>query len=481
MAIGIIRYGAYLPKYFLKRAQIAESWEFPSIPGGISVGNSDEDATTMAIEAGFDCLGDLDPKAIDGLFFATTSQVYAEKQSAAIIANILDFRSDILTVDITDSTGAIGAAITRAYDTIKAGSAKSILVIASDSQVPQPESMFEYQYGDGAAALLIGDSNVAVSIEGYVCITDNVIGPYKRTSDKFVRQFEPKHEQLFGYSRNMIKVFNALLEKLKENPKNIKKVALYSTDPRSGNQIGEEIGFSPASIENSPFLEIGNTGNAFAVMVLINALRRGRADDLIAFGTYGDGATAMLLKVVDKNKLADLKRSCRGMRVYSNSRVPLKNYPSALAKKKKLEKDRFTRKSSPVRIWREDKFLNKLYGMKCQKCGTIQYPIWRACIECGSKDQKEEIKLSKKGKVFTFTLDHLVGGEYYETPIPRCVIDLDGGGRMLLDMTDIENPSEVKIGMPVELTYRWSHPGANYHNYYWKCRPLRENSEEEDK
>jgi 3-hydroxy-3-methylglutaryl CoA synthase len=35
MPIGIIRYGAYLPKYLLERKHIAESFDFPSIPGGI--------------------------------------------------------------------------------------------------------------------------------------------------------------------------------------------------------------------------------------------------------------------------------------------------------------------------------------------------------------------------------------------------------------------------------------------------------------
>jgi hydroxymethylglutaryl-CoA synthase len=112
--------------------------------------------------------------------------------------------------------------------------------------------------------------------------------------------------------------------------------------------------------------------------------------------------------------------------------------------------------------------------MKCKKCGVVQYPIWRACIECGAKDQKDDVKMKKIGTIFTFTLDHLEGGNYYDTPVPRCVVDLDGGGRILLNMTDFENPEEtVKIGMRVELTFRWAHPGANFQNYYWKCRPIR--------
>jgi uncharacterized OB-fold protein len=207
--------------------------------------------------------------------------------------------------------------------------------------------------------------------------------------------------------------------------------------------------------------------------MLITALRRGKTGDLVAFGGYGDGADAFLFKILDKIALIELRKSTRAVTSHVNSMVPLPNYPSYLTMKKKLEKERFTRKSSPVRLWRDEKFLLRLYGMKCKACGTIQYPIWRACIECGAKDQKEDVKLSRKGTIFTFTLDHLNGGDYFDTPVARCVIDLDGGGRLLCDMTDIENPNDVKIGMQVELTFRWSHPGANFQNYYWKCRPIR--------
>jgi uncharacterized OB-fold protein len=52
------------------------------------------------------------------------------------------------------------------------------------------------------------------------------------------------------------------------------------------------------------------------------------------------------------------------------------------------------------------------------------------------------------------------------------VVDLEGGGRTFLQMTDCD-PKEVSIGMTVELTLRCLHEGAGFHNYYWKCQPVR--------
>jgi 3-hydroxy-3-methylglutaryl CoA synthase len=68
--VGIQSYGAYLPKYLLSREIIAKAWDFPSRPGNKVVASADEDSLTMAIEAGIDCLSGIDPKTVDGIFFA---------------------------------------------------------------------------------------------------------------------------------------------------------------------------------------------------------------------------------------------------------------------------------------------------------------------------------------------------------------------------------------------------------------------------
>ncbi|MCK4687599.1 MAG: 3-hydroxy-3-methylglutaryl CoA synthase, partial [Candidatus Lokiarchaeota archaeon] len=130
--IGIKSYGAYLPKYLLPRELIAKAWDFPSMPGTKALASADEDSITMGVETGLDCLYGIDPKTIDGLFYATTTQVYTEKNSSSFIANVLDLRDDIITTDFTDSLRAGTTAVCRAVETIKANNdVKSILVIAA--------------------------------------------------------------------------------------------------------------------------------------------------------------------------------------------------------------------------------------------------------------------------------------------------------------------------------------------------------------
>ena len=118
--------------------------------------------------------------------------------------------------------------------------------------------------------------------------------------------------------------------------------------------------------------------------------------------------------------------------------------------------------------WKELKQDVRLYGSRCEACGLVQYPQARVCIGCHARDRLVEHKLARRGTVFTFTIDNLA--PVPEHPMPMAVIDLDGGGRVYLQVTDAAE-GEVKIGTPVELTFRRLHEAGGNRNYFWKARP----------
>jgi uncharacterized OB-fold protein len=101
----------------------------------------------------------------------------------------------------------------------------------------------------------------------------------------------------------------------------------------------------------------------------------------------------------------------------------------------------------------------------------VSFPIQRVCYGCQSRDDYDEVTLSREeGKIFTYSLDHLAGG--IDPPIVQSVVEMEGGARVYCLMTD-NDPSEVAVDMPVEMTFRRFYEGAGFHNYFWKCRPLR--------
>lgn len=459
----------------VRREQIASAWDFPSVPGTKSVANADEDSLTMGFEAGFDCLKGIDASEVDALLFASTTAPYLEKSSASIIATALDLRKDILTTDVGNSLKAGTTALLMAVDMIDAGRANNVLVIAADKRNPEPMSMYEYGMGDAAAALLVSKGGNVLEVVEHASTSEDLVGPWRRDKDDYIRQSSGKYDSIAGYGANMIAAGKAVLAKAGVAPGDIAKACIYGADPKSPSFIAKKLGISSSAVQDGKFMELGDTGNPQCFLTLMNAIRRGKDGELILLGGYGDGADMILLKVVDKKGLKALKGSRRGVLIYSALTEVVDTYNKYLFFRNSLGKEPYTRKTSTVTVHRDGNFLLRWHGAKCKACGTLQYPIWRSCIEpsCMKTGPLEETKLGHRGKIFTFTLDHLEGGDYYETPIPRCVIDLEGGGRVFLNMTDCK-PDQVHIGMEVETTLRMIHEGGDFYNYYYKCRPVRE-------
>ena len=73
------------------------------------------------------------------------------------------------------------------------------------------------------------------------------------------------------------------------------------------------------------------------------------------------------------------------------------------------------------------------------------------------------------GTVVTFTVDRLAYSP--SPPIVFAVVDFDGGGRLPVELTDVD-AGDVAIGDRVEMTFRRLSTADGIHNYFWKARPV---------
>lgn len=110
--------------------------------------------------------------------------------------------------------------------------------------------------------------------------------------------------------------------------------------------------------------------------------------------------------------------------------------------------------TSPQLEARDAEFLHRLHGLKCE-CGFTQTIPTPACGHCGST-KREPVKLARTGRVFTFTHE-----SYVPPQVTMLVVDLDGGGRILVQQAD---EGDAAIGARVRLVLRKLHAG-----YYWKA------------
>lgn len=440
--------------------------------GEKAVAYFDEDSVTMAVAAGMDCLRGLDRGTIDGLLFASTTYAYKEKQGASIVAKALDLRRDVITADVAGSLRAGTTALRAAVDAVKAGSAHSMLVIASDCRTAAPRSALERNFGDGAAALLIGDRGVAATVDQHHTITDEIIDVWRTEGDPFVHQWEDRFVIEHGYLANIAEAVKGLLQKASLRAAAFSKVALYAPDARSHAAAARALGFdAEAQLQDPFFSRLGNTGAAFAPMLLVAALENAKPGDRLLVASYGDGADAFALRVTDAVKrLADR----RGVRWHLERRTELADYDKYLSFRH-LQAAEFDRRagagvSATVHYRDRDEDIS-FHGHRCRRCRTTQFPFQRVCFGCFAKDDFDEVLLSDRtGRVLSHTFDFFAGSP--DPPLIVTMVEAEGGVRLYLQMTDA-SPREVKLGLPVEFTFRKIHEYGGTPNYFWKCTPVR--------
>ena len=471
--VGITSIGAYIPMCRLDREEIGRFWRTKGIAGEKAVAGYDEDTVTMAVAAAQDCMKRSDQK-ITSLYFASTTAPYREKQSAAIIASVVDLDRKCATADFSNSLRAGTTALKSALDAVKSGSADQVLVAASDYRTGAPKGRFEQLLGDGAAALGIGSSEVVADMEGGYSVFNEFTDVWRTDADSFLRSGEGRFVDDVGYLPTMQEAISKLMKTYSLSPGDFSKIVFSASDHRQHADLAKKLAFETSQVQDPFFSQIGNAGTAGAFIMLVAALEKANPGDRILFANYGDGCDAFILRATQaiagiqtkpmmKDRLSR-KRSIdygtylnwRDLVPFEASSLPERGDPSLASR------------------WRERRVIASLSGVKCRKCGTPQiHPIGqtvRVCIVCQSKDDFDDYKFSgKRGTLFTYSIDHLQPTK--NPPGLNGVVDFDGGGRLICELTDCE-PDQVKIGMPVEMTFRKLSQGKGIVNYFWKAKPI---------
>jgi 3-hydroxy-3-methylglutaryl CoA synthase len=468
---GINSFGAYVPFYRLAHEEIGRAWGLRSGKGERAVANVDEDSVTMAVEAVRDLLNGRDGQDVNCLIFASTTSPYAEKQASAIVAAAADLRSDMRTMDISNSLRASTSALLAAFEFVKSGAAESVIVAAADNRLAQPRSANEAIFGDAAAAIEVSRGGGAARLLGSYSIADEVIDVWRQSGDRFITTWEDRFAISQGYLRTVRQAVKGLFDMTGIGPSEISKAAFYAPDPGSLATIAKELGFNQEQIPDHFFYSVGNCGTAMPLLVFSSVLEEARPGQKILLVGYGQGCDALLFEVA--TQIQNIARPRRGVKPFLASKGYI-NY-ERYAKFRQLIETEAARRQPPTasapQVLRDRDDIYRFRGQRCLSCNAIQYPSQRICIRCRSKDQFESVPLANKpATLFTFTLDYLNADP--DPPTVMTIVDFQGGGRAYLMMTD-RDINNIQIDQSVELTFRRVYEAEGFINYYWKCRPLR--------
>ena len=468
--IGIKAYGTYVPFHRLKKATVAAAFGGAGGKGEKAVAYYDEDSLTMAVAAAMEATAKTDVKALGGVCFATTTAPYGEKLGATQIAACLNAGKNIRTMDFTGSLRACADAM------LTADGEKDLLVATGDCRLGAADGQYETDLGDGAAAFVMGKENVIAELVDSYCVSLDVHDMWRSNDERYVRFWDVRYANSTHYEPLVKQAVKGLLDKTGVAVSDISKIVNYAHEDRHRMAVAAKLGFAPEQIPMGLYGQIGNTGCAAAPMLLASVLDEAKAGEYILYVSYGDGCTAMLLKVTENIDAYRPESTVAEKIAYKNSELPYGKY---LKWKDFLDCEPQRRpdqeRSSLPDFFRNYAKNNAMFGSRCTCCGTPQFPPQRVCVNCHHVDEMEPYCfLGKKATIRTYTLD----GQSISKDPPNylVVVDFAGGGKMMTYMVDCK-AEDVHVGMEVKLSFRRLYKAGGVHTYFWKVVPVMKEAE----
>lgn len=477
MAVGILAFGAYIPRLRLARSAIADAnaWFNPSLKvqskGERAMCNWDEDPVTMAVEAARDALVDHDRNSIEDLKFASTTFPFLDRLNSGIVKEALQLNEDVTCLDTAATQRAATSALTAAL-----GSPRESLIVAAEQRRAPAASVAQMANGDGAAAILVGEGDAVAQFVASATHGADFVDHYRTVESGYDYQWEERWIRDAGYLSIVPHVIARSLDKAGLAPTNVTHFCMPAALPKIANAVAKAAGIPQAAVRDNLHSACGDTGTAHPLIMLVSALEEAKPGDRILVVGFGQGADALLLEVTP----AIVRHASRiGIKGHLARRRAEPSYMKFLAFNDIVEVERGMRaetdKLTPLSaLWRNRELVTGFVGGECTACGTRQIPKSRICVNpnCGALDtQKPHGFAEKIGRVKSFTADRLT----YSPDPPACygMIDFENGGRWMMDFTDVE-ANDLGVGQSVRAVFRIkdidTHRG--FRRYFWKATPV---------
>jgi len=480
--VGITSYGGHIPRLRLNRGVVygANAWMAPGLIGSAggerSMANWDEDSLTMAVEAARDCIDGFDKSQIDAAYMASVNFPFEDRLNSGIMATALNLSSSLDSADFTASLRAGASALIAGVNAVKSGDFKNVLVAAGDRRITKMAYTHELLAGDGAAALMIGSTDVVAEFKSSITITEDFADHYRGEGEQFDYNWEERWVRDEGILKIVPRAIQSLFDKAGISGKDVDRFVMPCFFPRVPMQIAGMMEIAPEKTADNMHNVCGDTGTAHPLVMLIAELENAKPGDKILVAAFGQGCTVMLFEVTDNiSKMKD-KRGIKGSLA---DRKEEKNYLKFLSHRGLLQQDQTMRAEANWRtalsaLYRNRRMIIGLVGGKCTKCGTAQFPKAEVCVnpDCNAVHSQEDCEFADQhGKIKSYTADILTF-----TPDPPAhygMITFENEGRGMFDFTDYET-GKVDVGLPVRMVFRIRNVdrARNFTQYYWKAKPI---------
>lgn len=479
-AASIVSCGLYLPQWRIERARIAEAlaWVGPPNAGKVSgaraVCNWDEDALTMAVEAGRRCMAGAEKVVPAALDLASTTLPFADRSNATLVAEALALPETLRTADYT---GSLRAGTTALAEAARCADETATLVMASDTRLARPGSPAEMEYGAGAVALLVtraspaGAGEPLATLSAAAHVSADFVDHYRMSGEDFDYSLEERWVRDEGATKLIPAAIATALAMAGTTSAGIAHFAMPGA-AGTCKRVAQAAALGHARLHEGLREECGDIGAAQPLLLLLSMLAAAAPGERLLLVGFGQGVDALVL-VAGEGAAAVAQRELAQALA---RRRPEPHYTRYLAHRGLLAADFGMRAERDHRTaqsvaWRKHRELTAFIGGSCGACGAVQFPKSRVCVnpDCRCIDTQAEHRLADgAGRVRSFTEDW----QAY-TPHPPYVygnIGLEAGGNLLMELTDVE-PGELEVDAAVRFVFRIKDFDRQraYRRYFWKA------------
>jgi hydroxymethylglutaryl-CoA synthase len=477
MTIGILAFGGYVPKMRLQKAQIAaaHSWFAPALKGlgrgERSMANWDEDTVTMAVEAARDCLKGRGRTGINAICMGSTSYPFRDRQNAGIVADALSLGADLMTLDIGTSQRAGTSALLAA---LRIGG--QTLVIGSEKRRTKPGSALEMTTGDAAAAFVIGEGNVVARYLGGHTRAVDLVGHFRGEDSAFDYTWEERWVRDEGFLKIVPDAVERALSDANVTADQITTFCLAVPSARIAGAVARKIGLKDGALVDNLQSSCGEAGSAHPLVLLCHALEQAKPGNIILVAGFGQGCDALIFQATEA---IGARHGGHGISGCLAEGFKQENYHKFLAFNHLVEMEQGIRSevdknTGLTTLYRNKEMAQGFIGGRCTACDTNQFPKTNICAnpDCGQTGmQVDEPFADKAATLNSFTADGLTFSP--NPPHHYGMVQFEGGGRLMSDITDVTPDTDLEVGMPMRMVFRvkdYDHR-RGFRRYFWIATP----------
>lgn len=480
--IGITAFGGYVPRLRLSRQAVAQAnaWyapQFAARKGTRSLANWDEDSITMAVAAARDCLGPAEDRShVRSLFLCSVTLPFADRLNAGVVAGALTLDDGIDAVDLGGTQRAALSAVRQALARARTESG-SALVLAADNRRALAGSAQELDYGDAAAGVLIGGGNVLAEYLGGAALTADFVDHFRAAGQDVDYHWEERWVRDEGIGKLAPRAIESALGQAGVSAGQVDHFIFPSTFRNMDAQLAKSCGIRGDAVVDSLADSVGDSGSPHGLLLLSHVLERARPGQIIVVAQFGGGVEALVFRVTEA---IDSFRPARGVGQWLARGVEERSYTKFLAFKGQLALERGMRgeqdrKTALSTAWRHRSALLGLVAGRCEVTGSVHFPPSRLSYDPGRprQDTQKPYKLADRpARVLSWSAEYL--SWHPSPPHHYGQIDFEGGGRVLMDFTDLD-VGEVDAGTAMEMVFRIKDVDERrgFTRYFWKATPVR--------